>query len=108
MPPQISLNTLYDMKDKKDKMKHNTFDEIIIKCHRKIKKTANQGGQCIFFEIPYVVIGKPLYKIEDSINYIYNALKKNGLFVTILEPPNINILYISWAPTDVNKRKLLK
>jgi|TARA_Y100000389_G_scaffold197301_1_gene231668 hypothetical protein len=108
MAPQISLNTLYEMKNKKDKIKNATFDEIIHKCHAKIKKTASSGGQFIFFEIPYVLIGKPLYKIGDSVEYIYNALKKNGLFVNVLEPPNINILYISWAPTDINKRKLLK
>jgi len=108
MAPQISLNTLYEMKNKKDKIKTATFDEIIQKCHEKIKKTASSGGQCIFFEIPYVLIGKPLYKMVDSIDYIYNALKKNGLFVNVLDPPNINILYISWAPADINKRKLLK
>lgn len=108
MAPQISLNALYEMKNKKDKIKNNTFDEIIEKCHKKIKKTATSGGQCIFFEIPYVLIGKPLYKIEDSINYIYNALNKNGLYVKVLNHPNINILYISWAPVDVSKKKLLK
>jgi len=108
MPPQISLNTLYEIKNNKDKIKYKTFDEIISKCHDKIKHSAKQGVQSIFFEIPYIVIGKPLYNIEDSKKYIYNALIKNGLFVSVLKQPNDNIFYISWAPNDINNRKLLK
>ncbi|MAT11283.1 MAG: hypothetical protein CMM02_09770 [Rhodopirellula sp.] len=107
MPPQISLDSLYQYKNNKDKKKTYIFDEIILKCHDKIKKIAIQGGQCIFFEIPYVIIGKPLYNIFDCIDYIVKALKKNGLFVSILAPPNNNILYISWNPNDTNKRKRL-
>lgn len=108
MPPQLSLSTLYDMKDSKDKKKLVIFDEIITKCHNKIKFTAKNGGYCIFFEIPYFIIGKPLYNIQECTNYIINSLKKNGLFVSLLAPPNNNIIYISWNPDDLNKRKKLK
>ena len=41
MAPQISLNTLYELKNKKEKNKNNTYDEIIKKCHEKIKKKSN-------------------------------------------------------------------
>lgn len=49
MPPQISLNTLYEMKNKKDKSKNFIFDGIIEKCHTKIKRIAKQGGLNLFF-----------------------------------------------------------
>ena len=52
MPPQISLNTLYEMKNKKDKRKNFIFDEIIEKCHAKIKRIAKEGGLNLFFQIP--------------------------------------------------------
>ena len=111
MPPEISLNTLYDIKNKKDRNKNNTFNEIINKCHNKIKKVAEQGGLTTFYEIPFFIIGKPLYNMEECITYIINAIIKNGFFVRLLQGENIknnNILYISWNPTDINKRKLIK
>jgi hypothetical protein len=108
MPPQISLNTLYEMKNKKNKSKIFIFDEIIEKCHAKIKRIAKEGGLNLFFQIPPVIIGKPLYKINDCRDYIINALKKNGLYVRPFTPPNENMIYISWNPSDLNIQKRLK
>ena len=56
----------------------------------------------IFFEVPYIVIGLPLYDINICINYIVECLRKNGLLVQILPIPNDNIIYISWNPFDIN------
>ena len=49
MPPQINISELYAMKNKKEKIKTNTFNIIIEKCHNKIKTIAAQGGMNIFF-----------------------------------------------------------
>jgi len=102
MPPRILLSELYSLKDKKEHAKYQTFDKIIEICHRKIRETATIGGMNIFYEIPYYLYGKPLYKITDCIEYIVNALKKNGLYVQILPEPNNNMLYISWNPSEVS------
>lgn len=105
--PQISLAELYIMKSKKEKIRTNTFNVILGKCHLKIKSIASQGGQCVFFEIPYVLLGYPLYDIIECTEYIVEALRKNGLLVQILPYPNNNTIYISWKPTDVKIRKQL-
>ncbi len=105
--PQISLAELYDMKKGKDKIKINTFNDILGKCHKKIKIIASQGGMTIFFEIPYIVLGYPLYDIYECVDYIVNALRNNGLLVQILPHPNNNTIYISWKPMDVEVKKQL-
>jgi hypothetical protein len=105
--PQISIAELYSMKNKKEKIKYNTFNVIIDKCHSKIKSIAAQGGMNVFFEIPHVMIGYPLYDINECIEYVVEALRKNGLLVQILPYPNFNTIYISWKPTDVKTRKQL-
>lgn len=61
----------------------------------------------IFYEIPYYVYGKPLYKIKDCIDYVVDSLRKNGLYVQILPEPNLNIIYISWNPNEISKKKML-
>ncbi len=99
--PQISIADLYSMKNKKDKIKTNTFNVIIEKCHSKIKHIAQQGGMEVFYEIPYVLIGYPLYNITECLDYVVDSLRKNGLLVQILPHPNDTTVYISWKPTDI-------
>lgn len=105
--PQISISELYSMKSKKDRVKYDTFNVILGKCHAKIKHIAAQGGLNIFFEIPYILLGYPLYNMLECQEYIVDALRKNGLLVQILPHPNHNTIYISWRPTDINVRKQL-
>jgi|DEB0MinimDraft_4_1074332.scaffolds.fasta_scaffold10781_3 hypothetical protein len=107
MPPHISISDLYELKNKKDRSRINTFNIILNKCHDKIKKIAEQGGMSIFFEIPFFTLGFPLYNVEDCVEYITDALKKNGLLVQILPKPNNNTIYISWKPNDVTMKKRL-
>ena len=107
MAPRISLAELYTLKDKKEKSKYNTFDYIIEICHKKIKNTATIGGMNIFYEIPFYIYGKPLYKIEDCVKYVVDSLRKNGLYVQILQEPNTNMIYVSWNPNELSGKKLL-
>lgn len=102
MQPQISITDLYSLKKKKDRMKAQTFNLIIERCHKKITTIASQGGENIFFEIPYIMLGYPLYNIDDCVEYVVLALRNNGLLVQILPHPNNHTLYISWKPCDVN------
>lgn len=108
MPPQISIADLYTIKNGKNSTKKKTFDKIIEKCHLKIKNTALQGGMNVFFEIPYILLGYPLYNFNECLDYIVKALRANGLLVQILPYPNNNTLYISWKPTDVKIKKQLE
>lgn len=107
MYPQISISELYTMKNKKDEIKTNTFNIIIEKCHAKIKTIAAQGGMNIFYEIPHLLLGLPLYDINECIEYVTDGLRKNGLLVQTLPYPNNFTLYISWKPTDVKVKKQL-
>jgi FlaA1/EpsC-like NDP-sugar epimerase len=56
----------------------------------------------IFDERIQIIHDIDLYKIEDCIKYIVDALRKNGLYVQILPEPNNNMLYISWNPSEVS------
>jgi hypothetical protein len=107
MYPQISISELYTMKNKKDEIKTNTFNIIIEKCHAKIKTIAAQGGMNIFYEIPHVLLGYPLYDVNECIEYVISGLRKNGLLVQTLPYPNNFTIYISWKPVDVKIKKQL-
>ena len=104
MPPKISLYELYSLKKKKEENKSVSFDKILEICHAKIKKVAEAGGMNVFFEVPNLVIGLPLYNINKCIEYIVDCLRKNGLLVQIIPYPNNNIIYISWNPFDISPK----
>jgi hypothetical protein len=107
MYPQLSISELYTMKNKKDEIKTNTFNIIIEKCHAKIKTIAAQGGMNIFYEIPHVLLGYPLYNVNECLEYVIAGLRKNGLLVQTLPYPNNFTIYISWKPVDVKVKKQL-
>jgi len=101
MPPQINLHELYGMQKKKTQNRTVCFDHIIELCHRRIRTIASYSGQNTFYEIPGIVIGYPLYDINECIHYVISALRQNGFLVQILPPPHIGVVYISWDPREL-------
>lgn len=101
MPPQLTLAELYRMHKKKEVVRQVSFDRVLELCHRRIRTVASYGGMNTFFEIPGMIVGYPLYDVSACMNYIIDALRKNGFLVQILPPPHIGVVYISWEPHEV-------
>jgi len=101
MPPHLNIKELHTIQKKKEELKHTSYDHILNLIHRRIKVIANVGGTNTFYEIPGLVVGFPLYNLINCTNYIINALRDNSLFVQLLPPPHIAVLYISWDKKDI-------
>jgi Family of unknown function (DUF5759) len=104
-PPQINLNELYSIQDQKKKNRSICFNHILELCHRRIRTVTTYGGLNTFYEVPGFVVGYPLYNIKDCMEYVVNALRKNGFLVQILPPPHLYVIYISWDKTEVKTIK---
>jgi hypothetical protein len=105
---KISLHDLYEIKKKKDNKVCEAFNVILNGCNKKIKKIAELGGQSVYYVIPPMIIGYPLYDYNKCLNYIITNLQKSGLYVSII--PNKNVIYISWKIEDISnnsKNRLL-
>ena len=93
--PFINIDELHKNQQDKLRKRYEIYEKILIRCHNKIKNTANHPdnmGFC-FFEIPRYVYGTPLFDSKSCIVYMVNSLVKNGLDVRYTHP---NLLYISW------------
>jgi hypothetical protein len=101
MTSKISLYDLYEIKKKKDTKVNEAFNVILTNCHNKIKNIAEIGGQSLYFKIPPIVIGYPLYNHSKCINYIISSLQNSGLFVSLLT--DNNMIYISWKIDDIKE-----
>jgi hypothetical protein len=108
MPPQINLNDLYSIQKKKAQNRTVCFDKILQLCHNRIKTIASFNGQNTFFEVPGFMIGFPLYNLNEALDYIVNALRKNGFLVQLLPEPHIAVIYISWDPEELKPPKPIK
>ena len=98
---KISLHDLYEIKKKKDSKICEAFNVILNGCNKKIKTIAEMGGQSLYYSIPPIIIGYPLYDYNKCLNYIITTLQKSGLFVSVIL--NKNMIYISWKIEDISK-----
>jgi hypothetical protein len=105
MPPQININELYSIQKKKKQKRTVCFDKILELCHNRIKYIAESNGQNTFYEIPGILAGYPLYNLYECLDYVVDALRKNGFLVQILPKPHIAVIYISWDPEELKPPK---
>ncbi len=103
--PMISLSELYDMKKKKETNRTKCFDYIIELCHRRIRNIASYGGMNCFYEIPGLLIGYPLYNLEECTTYVIEKLRTSGFLVQLLPPPHVSVVYISWDPQEIKPKR---
>lgn len=106
MTSKLSLYDLYEIKKKKDNKVNEAFNIILNACNKKIKKIAELGGQSLYYNIPPIILGYPLYNYNICVSYIIKSLQKNGLYVSLL--PNNNTIYISWKIEDVSSQSSKK
>lgn len=103
--PAITLGELYDMKKKKETNRTKCFDHIMELCHRRIRNIASYGGLNCFYEVPGLLIGFPLYNLQECTTYIIDKLRTAGFLVQLLPPPQVGIIYISWDPQELKPRR---
>lgn len=101
----ITLGELYDMKKKKETNRTKCFDHIMELCHRRIRNIASYGGLNCFYEVPGLLIGFPLYNLQECTTYIIDKLRNAGFLVQLLPPPHVSIIYISWDPQELKPRR---
>jgi len=76
-----------------------TFDIQLKKLHKRISDlNRHKIKECIYTP-PSYIFGRPLYDLNEMLQYLYDQLVDNGLKV---EPYDVNSIYISWKKEDLN------
>jgi len=89
----LNINNLYSEFQKKQKGRFDTYQDVLLKCHRKIKLTASNLNTELYFKVPDYIFGKPLYDVNACREFIIQKLVYNGFFATHV---GNSIIYISW------------
>ena len=100
----LNLNELQKYQKSRESRKFDYFEEVLRKCHHKIKiSAANFETQC-FFQVPSFILGLPSYSQKLCCEYVMNKLIQDGLKVLFINP---NILYILWDTQYVEPKNTI-
>ena len=97
------MDELIEDKQKVLNRKTKIYEEILKKCHHRIKNVSKQNPlmcYCLYI-IPKFIYGIPLYNLPECINYLFEKLTENGFKVYYTHP---NLLIISWIHLKEKKK----
>ena len=99
----LNLNELQKYQRSRESRKYDYFEEVLKKCHHKIKISASNFETQCFFTIPSFILGLPSYSQKLCCEYVMNKLIQDGLKVLFINP---NILYITWDIQYVKPKEI--
>ncbi len=90
------LNRIIDAKRREKSM---TYKRILDSCLGKVKRCAQLQQYRCTFDIPTILVGEALYKLQDAIVYLVDRLTNEcGMLVRYIPPTH---LYISWSYDEI-------
>ena len=94
--PQLHASALFDARLKKDKARHQAYNQILEQALQKVAYSAVQPNQptFVYYNVPPFVLGLPALDLKDCIVYIVHQLRNQAYEVKYTYP---NLLWISWA-----------
>jgi hypothetical protein len=99
----INMDDLIEDKQKVLDRKTRIYEEILKKCHHRIKNVSKQNPlmcYCLYI-IPKFIYGIPLYNLSECVKYLFEKLTNNGFKVNYTHP---NLLIISWLHLKEKKK----
>jgi len=88
--------------NEKKQRRYEIFERVLSICNSRIKIAAEQEHLRTFLVIPDFIIGKPSFNLNEGLEYIIQALKKNGFLVKYYFP---KMLYVSWDFDEIKQEK---
>tara|TARA_Y100000389_G_scaffold90039_1_gene86577 strand:- start:1960 stop:2349 length:390 start_codon:yes stop_codon:yes gene_type:complete len=97
---QLNIFELQNSINKKKQNRTQIYENVLEKCHLKIKTAASQEKYEYIYDVPQYIVGLPLYNINECMDFIINQLNDNGFQVNYHFP---KLLHISWYPPKEEK-----
>ena len=99
---RISILELHRTIQEKKQKKNEAFEKILGMCHKRIKAAAEMQKLQTFIVVPEFVVGYPIFNMNECLDFIIHALKKNGFLLRYYFP---KILYVSWDLDEIETDK---
>lgn len=99
---QLNILQLHRTINEKRQKKNEAFQRVLCICHKRIQAAADGQQMMTFIVVPEFVVGFPMFNMNECLEYIIDALRKNGFLVRYYFP---KILYISWDFEEIKAEK---
>jgi hypothetical protein len=102
---QLNILQLHRTITEKKQRKHEAFEKVLNICHRRIKTSAEYERLKTIIVVPEFIVGYPIFNMNECLEFVIHALKKNGFLVKYFFP---KILYVSWdfEEIDIEKKQI--
>ena len=97
----VSLHNIQKIYDDKQNKKKELYNKIYIRAITLMKESAQIGKNMCMYVIPELILGMPIYNLQECLHYISDNLKTKGFHNVIAKP---NVIFIFWKL----KNKLIK
>ena len=74
---QLKITDLYSRINEKNLKRLEIYDDVLVKCHNRIKYNSDLEKTYCFYQIPEFIIGVPIFNIQEMRTYIINSLQNN-------------------------------
>jgi hypothetical protein len=101
----LSISDLTKYTSKKKECTDKIFNQVLLKCHNRIKHAASKSYSSCFYNVPVCILGLPVYNLNNCIKYIMDKLVRNEFDVELRVPTT---LVISWEKHEENYIKPIK
>lgn len=96
---QLNILQLHRTIQEKKQKKHESFQRVLSICHRRIQAAADGQQLKTFIVVPEFVVGCPMFNMNECLEFVIDALRKNGFLVRYYFP---KIVYVSWDYEEIN------
>ncbi len=100
-----TLKGVLELQRKQNSRQSEIKRYILNKIGEKVNHMANHGELKCVYSIPPLIVGYPRYDIEDTRDFVFKSLEKEGYFVIKIHYDKI---FISWDINDINSIKKIK
>ena len=100
---KISIDSLYEKKQKRNLKQISIFNKILNRIHKRIQHIARnkQSDTHIWFNVPEYIVGEPIYDKGECIGYLVSKLDDNGFHIKYMHPNALFISWHNWVPAYV-------
>lgn len=96
---QITVYDLYNTMRERQQRHNECYTIVLDRVYCRIKRCASVNRYTCTFEVPQIIVGKPLFNVESCLRYVMHNLTSNGFRVRYSFPRTLDI---SW---DMRERQ---
>ena len=93
VPNQISVYDLYNRMQEKKHTHHECYQIVLERLYARIRRCSSVNRTSCWFDVPEIIVGKPLFDVEQCTRHAMGSLAANGFRFAYHFPRTLNI---SW------------